>query len=1225
MNEFSLKKQYNEFIVHRDWPNALAVIQKILATRLEPLITLYIKQGIVFLKMRRYREAKKSLRNALTIEERSFEIIVAKLATEYDECVVKHLWNEALTIIDIAIEIHPNPTTRLHRKRGMVLVKTGDYQRALHVLQKVEEKEPSPELSNLITKLEKKVRKQAASSDTVFEKEVQQVVKRDIKDPQLVEQESISRLLVVEDETHFDPQSFHKGVNVLRKDFAHYNLLSILGKGGMGEVYKAYDTKLDRMVALKIISAVDESSTRIERFLREAKATAKLRHPNIIAVYNSGKFENHYYFAMDYIDGASLKNYILQNSPKIMDIVRLMIQIAEAIQFAHDNAIIHRDIKPANIMITQYNVPKVMDFGLAKVLHDTENLSKTGETMGTPAYMSPEQVYGQKMDLRTDIYSLGATLYQAITHRPPFQGENHLNIMYQVVNKDAIPPRTLNPDIPVEIEAICLKCLEKKPQRRYQNVQTFIRDLHNYQQHLPISARPLTVFIQLRKFALRHRTIIAASLLVVISFFCAGIIATVQWWRAEEQARIAQREKLQKEQNYLAASIRLAKIALTKANQAAQNGSWRESGAFSGIALDVVKQFNDPSTHLLRTQSHSFIRQALHSENLLWEIFYSQPPLYALDFSPTGDLLATVTKSHRLCLWDTSTTLLKKQVAAHKDDIYQVKFSPLFNMIATCSADGTIKIWDRDLKMLASFVGHNGIVRDIDFHHSGKKLASASWDGTIKVWDTTTFSLLYTIKVPHTKMYCVSFHNNDLITGDQDGHITIWNGKKKYAQLTGHLAGINNIDIHEDFVVSSSADSTVRVWNIKERQQICVLGKHKDKVYNAIFSDDGKFVFSVSRDRTAKVWEFATKKLRRTIDAHTGSVYNVAYNAKNKSFATTSIDETIKIWSNENTSPQKYHLHSDKVYCIDFDENSNRFASCSRDRTIQLWGQDKATLEGHSGTVFSVTFSPSGRWLASTSSDNSLKIWDSKSAQLFTELPCQQQLSPSRFLNKEQDIALVQNNDLQQWNIAKKHFIKTIVKDVGSLFAFNNSNDYIISATGPTLRIIHLPTNKQVHKHYAADIAYLCFHPRKNVIAISLQNNEIHVFDIENTAKVVILKNLFTVATAMVFHAKYDVLVTGNAALIYIWNIKTQKQMQILSGHKDQVSHLRFIKGDILVSGSWDNSIYLWPFVNNTNYFSFRRDFTAQHIQRQLHKQPQKITEKLFGLRVTDNFTIEQQ
>ena len=1224
MNEFSLKQQYNEFIVHRDWQNALAVIQKILATSLEPLITLYIKQGIVFLKMRRYAEAKKSLRNALTIDEQSYQVIVSKLATEYDEAVVKHLWDEALKIIDIAIEIHPNPTARLYRKRGMVLVKTGNYQRALHVLQKVADIEPSTELTNLISKLQKKARKQAEKSDTVFEKELHLAVNHEIKNPQQIEQESISRLLVVEDETHFDPDSFHKGVNVLRKDFAHYHLLSILGKGGMGEVYKAYDTKLDRIVALKIISAIDESSTRIERFLREAKATAKLRHTNIIAVYDSGQFENHYYFAMDYIDGVSLKNYILQSSPTMHDIVSIMIQIAEAIQFAHDNAIIHRDIKPANIMITQYNIPKVMDFGLAKMMHDTENLSKTGETMGTPAYMSPEQVYGQKMDLRTDVYSLGATLYQAITQRPPFQGENHLNIMYQVVNKEAIPPRILNPDIPVEIEAVCLKCLEKKPQRRYQNVKTFIHDLHNYQRHLPISARPLTVLIQLQKFALRHRTIIATSLFTIMSFFCAGVIATVQWWRAEEQARIAQREKLQKEHHYLSASIRLSKIALTKANNAAQSGLWRESGVFSGIALDVVKQFSGANIDNLRAQSHSFIRQALHSESLIWEIFHTKSSYYALDFSASGDLLATATQQHHLCLWDTNTTLLRKQVVAHKDDIYQIKFSPLHDMIATCSADGTIKIWNNDLKMLASLAGHKDIVRDIDFHHSGEKLASVSWDGTIKVWNTRNFELIYTITVPHTKIYSVCFYKDQLITGDEDGYITIWSDKKQQAQLSGHSSGINNIDCHNDLLVSSSADNTIRVWNIEEQQQLFILGEHEDKVYNAIFSDDGKFVFSVSRDRTAKVWDLATRKLRRTITAHHGSVYNVAYNAKNNSFATASLDETIKIWSNENISPQQYHVHNDKVYCVDFDVNSNCFASSSRDRTIQLWGQNKAILQGHSGTVYSVAFSPSGRWLASTSSDRSLKIWDTKKAQLLCELACQEQLSPSRFLNEEQDIVLVQNNDLQQWNFAQKRFVKTIVENIGELFAFNKNNDYIICAANRTLRIIHLPTNTQIKKTFSADIAYICFHPHKNIAAISLQNKEIHIFDIENKRELAILHNLFSVATALVFHAKYDVLVAGNASLIYIWNLKTQQQMQILSGHSNQISHLQFIKGDILVSASWDHHIYLWPFVNNTNYFSFRRDFTAQQIEQQLRKQPQEITEKLFGLRVTDNFTIEQ-
>ena len=221
------------------------------------------------------------------------------------------------------------------------------------------------------------------------------------------------------------------------------------------------------------------------------------------------------------------------------------------------------------------------------------------------------------------------------------------------------------------------------------------------------------------------------------------------------------------------------------------------------------------------------------------------------------------------------------------------------------------------------------------------------------------------------------------------------------------------------------------------------------------------------------------------------------------------------------------------------------FASSSRDRTIQLWGQHKATLKEHSGTVYSVAFSPSGRWLASTSSDQSLKIWDVKKGQLFSELACREQLSPSCFLNEEQDVVLVQNNDLQQWNFAQKRFVKTLVKNIGKLFAFNKNNDYIIAATDSTLRIIHLPTNVEISQTYASEIAYICFHPHKNIAAISLQNKEIHIFDVENKREIVVLHNLFAAATALVFHAKYDVLVAGNASLIYIWNWKTQQQMQI--------------------------------------------------------------------------------
>ncbi len=256
-----------------------------------------------------------------------------------------------------------------------------------------------------------------------------------------------------------------------------YRLLGLIGKGGMGAVYKAEDTVLNRIVALKLLKKeLDLNKRAIERFLAEAKTAAKLSHPNIVIIYDVGKFNDRYFIAMEYLEGETLLDYLRRKGKfTVKQILFVASKLFSALHYAHKNGVIHRDIKPQNIMLTKERKLKVMDFGLAVLASEIEK--EKGKISGTPFYMSPEQCTGAAVDERSDIYSAGATLYHLLTGRPPFLGKDRLEVMKKHIEEPPLPPSAIRPGLPEELDHFILKCLEKERGRRFQDAGEALAEL----------------------------------------------------------------------------------------------------------------------------------------------------------------------------------------------------------------------------------------------------------------------------------------------------------------------------------------------------------------------------------------------------------------------------------------------------------------------------------------------------------------------------------------------------------------------------------------------------------------------------------------------------------------------------------------------------------------------------------------------------------------------------
>ncbi len=271
---------------------------------------------------------------------------------------------------------------------------------------------------------------------------------------------------------------------MIGQTISHYKILEKLGEGGMGVVYKAQDTKLDRTVALKFLPPyLTSDTTEKERFYQEARAAAALTHQNVAVIYEIGEHEGQLFLAMEYVEGKTLRKFVEQEPPSIKKVLDVTIQVCDGLSAAHEKGVVHRDIKSDNIMITPKGQVKIMDFGLAK-LKGASKLTKIGSTLGTAAYMSPEQAQGEEVDQRSDIFSFGVMLYELLTSRLPFRGEHHAALMYSLINEDPQPIARFNEKVTQELERIITKALAKDKEDRYQHVDDLLADLRRERKQL---------------------------------------------------------------------------------------------------------------------------------------------------------------------------------------------------------------------------------------------------------------------------------------------------------------------------------------------------------------------------------------------------------------------------------------------------------------------------------------------------------------------------------------------------------------------------------------------------------------------------------------------------------------------------------------------------------------------------------------------------------------------
>lgn len=965
-----------------------------------------------------------------------------------------------------------------------------------------------------------------------------------------------------------------------------FQVLRELGRGGMGAVYLARDENLFRHVAVKVLlSGEFASESARQRFRTEAEAIARLRHAHIVDVHAFGEFDDRPYLVLEYVAGGSLDQRLKQSSLEPHAAANLLAQLADAVEHAHRYGILHRDLKPANILIAdpvsdsairnpQSAIPKITDFGLAKRLDAAGGVTETSQLLGTPCYMAPEQCSGAKdVGPAADVYSLGAILYECLTGRPPFKAATSMETLAQVRNREPVSPRTLNPAVPRDLETICLKCLEKSPERRYATAAELAADLRRFSADQPVLARPIGPATRAVRWCRRNPA--PAALIVVLLIGTGATIALATFAlserdRANANAQSASTEA-QRASEEAANAERRAHDAYRSQYLAHATlvGSYLESNNVRPAAA-ILDRYRTPSAEMPDPRG--------------WEWNYSDrlcrlPQRTFAQHPATSSIVGGALRA--------ASTV---RVAYHPDG----------RRIATTGFDSAIRIWDiasERLLLTVALGKPDGLTRSLAFSSDGRVIASNNSDKTIGVWDVETGALVREFAhrargigalafSPDGKLLAISGVGQTAVLFQVETGMPLHDSPK--LRDVGHL-GIAFSPDGKQFVQTEGND--VHLYSVATGAKVQSFVGHTNGVFGVEFMPNGKQIVTAGGDQVAAIWDISTGQSPIIFRGHVGRVHGLAVCSVTSRVATFGGDSTMRVWDSATGKPLAVMPCPDGVANdLAISPDGAQIATVGKSG-LSLWSVAGtfpwSVADGAKSRVRSVAWSPDGQTLFTDGSISQVQSWNALTGQSIARFGPHDGAAYTFKLSRDGvQLATVDRNRILVWPANGGTPISTATLPETALDELTTvalSDDLTrLAHRGPkrSVRVVNWQTGQPLRTDLAMEEQPLglAFDPAGQRLAIGGYRGGLRIWNLE-TGEVVDRSAAHGAGVRSVTWTPNGsaIVTTGQDGSVKLWNTERGEHLQDFTGHTAPVGTAVFSPdGRRLVTSGDDRTLRIW-------------------------------------------------
>jgi WD40 repeat protein len=964
----------------------------------------------------------------------------------------------------------------------------------------------------------------------------------------------------------------------------HYEALEVAGQGGMGIVLRAFDEKLHRVVAIKVLApALAGSGAARQRFVREARAAAAVTHDNVIAIHGVEEEGPIPYLIMQFIEGCTLQQKLDRCGPlPVKEILRLAVQIADGLAAAHRHGLVHRDIKPANILLENcIERVKITDFGLARVVADA-SVTTSGFAAGTPAYMSPEQANAQKVDHRSDLFSLGSVLYAVCTGHPPFRADTAMAVLRRVCDDTPRPIRDSNPDVPEWLEALIARLLAKDPAARFataQEVATLLsRGLTQVQAGAEVTDLGLPVATPPDQRALPGKRFFTAGRLSVAGVVLVGVLTagwfTRGWWLPAPTPQTTDRSAGQPQPWKPRPPLRADE--LEKLPDPLHG--MRRDGLPAHLLTSVAGDANDALPELVGVLGDGPFRLP-QREHTHWPTQ-----------SPDGRLLA-LPCGNTVVLYDASTGAVVRILKGHTHRTYVGDFSPDGKRFACGSTSGAIKVWDVDTGKETTpqpgFQDGENHVWGTLFSPDGKHIVTVGNQGAVKVWDAA---------------------------GGKDPKTLPQQHKDGATFLAFNAMGTR--------LATAGVDCKVRVWDWPSGNHLETLDEHTDMIQCLAFSADGALLASGSQSCVV-VWDVATLR-KRSLPLQTAGGGLLGFTPDGRALVAgphnlpAGQKRAFKRWDveTEDLSPPitpdgralvarphnlvgRLSRDGHTVYLMSYDPPDARLGAYDA-----VTGGDRFPNQGHSVPVLCVAFSPDGRMLASGDIDGRVCLWDleHKAGGFLSPRPLTGDDRPVWAVAFSPDGRLLAcssiGGTIRLWNVATGEVQEppTAPSRTPPPLAFSPDGETLAAgnANGRVHRwVVKTRQPKKPLEWHNAPVLAVAFSPDGRWLASGSADKTVQLIDRASSLSVRQFR-CGALVTGLSFSPDSQTLAAaldGSDPSVRLWDVGTGRGVGKLTGHTRPVLGLAFHPaGKRIATGSLDGTARLWetsPGADQSPVFDF--------------------------------------